>query len=189
MRLWIAAGVVVSLLSLSALSGESRDATPPRFLESLQVGERILLRAHGGQTGFSSDNYAGVHVTVVTDEELKSLLPTAEERKEFDALQQEERTLAAILEKRRNAPRESTRDPEERQKFFEDQRRLNEWRETDQPRWAKLKEKMNVRPYTVTAIGPDYLAYRGEDRRVTYLPAGRILSITRPPAEAPETDN
>jgi hypothetical protein len=156
-------GVAIGIFTLS-MSGQSQvppsQIVPkPNFLNNISEGEKFL----------TSPLQDGLAIQIVTDEELRKLSPTDEERRQYE----EVRKLLDEVERGGNSESILDNLSDEMKALRQTHRSLGMFA-------SKMQLKIHrTESHAVTRVGHDFLSYRDGDHQV-FLPAHRINSITRP---------
>ncbi len=158
---------VLGVLTLS-ITAESQltpaESRPVSILNHIKVGERILiLRMPLGDE---------VPIQVVTKEEDGKWMPSDEERRLYNEV------TKVLEEARTNRDINAENLSDEMKQLRENYGSLSQYA-------ADMKERMSRKPYTVTRVGDDFIAYRpgngnGNGDHEVFLPLHEIKSITRP---------
>lgn len=146
MRSCIAA-LVAALFFAFARSSEAQ----PGFLDVLRVGDRVALK-FGSRT----------EIVFGSDEEIDAMLPTDEERREYESLE-----ASGVL------PLPDLTDREAMREALEENAKRS-------ARRAELRSKATVKAARLTAVGRDFVALSEEDGRTARLPVHDISRITGP---------
>ncbi len=160
------AAILVVGLGLFALSMSAQSQVPPsqavpkaNFLSNISAGETIVIHPLSTPT-------EGFAIQVVTPEELRELVASKEEHRQYDEVQ-------AIYHQQRSDPRKKLDE------FSDEIKALLEKHKTLDHYLNSMRARIQRRSYTITQVGHDFLSYREGDDQV-FLPAHRIKSITRP---------
>ena len=161
----ISAAILVVGLALFALSMSAQSQVPPsqavpkaNFLSNISVGETIVLTPSTGRDAIS--------IQVVSEKELRELVASKEERRQYDEVQ-------TIYHQQRSGHEVKLDD------LSNEMKALREKYKTFSNYLERMRARIRRSSCTITQVGHDFLSYRDGDHQV-FLPAHRIKSITRP---------